>query len=89
MPESVFIEITRKSKFDFPPTRISPSDIASRVLRQARTSMDSMINAEFLRAFYAHASKRRDCTQCALGCQRTCFLRDTAVNQENTPVIKE
>ena len=48
MPESVFIEMTRKSKFDLPPARISPSDIVARVLRQTRTSMDLMINPEFL-----------------------------------------
>jgi len=46
MPSSVFIEMTRKSKFDLPPARISLSDIASRVLRQARTSMNLMINLD-------------------------------------------
>src|SRR6185437_2364829 len=39
-PPSVFIETTMKSKFDFPPARISESAMASRVLRQTRTSMD-------------------------------------------------
>ena len=39
-PSSVFMEITRKSKVDLPPTRISESVIASRVFRQTRTSME-------------------------------------------------
>jgi hypothetical protein len=34
--------ITRKSKVDFPPVRISESDMASWVLRQTRISMDWM-----------------------------------------------
>lgn len=69
MPASVFIEMTRKSKFDLPPARISLSDIASRVFRQARTSMDLMTNLESSGSCTLRPSERRDCTQCALSCQ--------------------
>ena len=74
MPVSVFIEMTRKSKFDLPPARISLSDMASRVLRQARTSMDLMINLESSGQCTFQLSKRRDCNECAHGCQRNAAL---------------
>ena len=40
IPSSVFIVITRKSKVDLPPDRISESDIAGRVFWQTRISIE-------------------------------------------------
>src|SRR6202021_2185321 len=42
IPSSVFIVITRKSKVDLPPDRISESDIAGRVFCQTRISIEVM-----------------------------------------------
>ncbi len=42
MPSLVFMEITRKSKVDFPPIRISESDMASRTFLQTRISIELM-----------------------------------------------
>ena len=43
MPSSVFMVMTKKSKVDFPPERISESDMAGWVLRQTRISMDLIL----------------------------------------------
>jgi len=90
MPEPVFIEMTRKSKFDFSPTRISPSDIASRVLRQARTLMDSMIKCRIPQG-RSMCTSRNVVTvlNASLGVNECASCLCTAVNQENTPIVKE